>query len=179
VSLTLHGIGVSKGIAIGKVYILEHEQIEIIEYCVPKQHLDLEIKRFQQALDLARKQLQKIRDHTPKLRTVDIAAFIEAHIMMLEDSMLSTAPIELIRKFQCNAEWALQKQCDSVVQVFAEMEDPYLSARKTDVQQVVARVQRILRGHTDTPVEMASEHFVNAIVVAEDLSPADCNTTAF
>ncbi len=172
-SLTLHGIGVSKGIAIGKVYILEHEQIEIIEYCVPKPHIDLEIKRFQQALDLARKQLQKIRDHTPKLRTVDIAAFIEAHIMMLEDSMLSTAPIELIRKFQCNAEWALQKQCDSVVQVFAEMEDPYLSARKTDVQQVVARVQRILRGHTDTPVEMASEHFVNAIVVAEDLSPAD------
>lgn len=172
-SLTLHGIGVSKGIAIGKVYILEHESIEITEYCVPKPHIDLEIKRFQQALDLARKQLQKIRDHTPKPQTVDIAAFIEAHIMMLEDSMLSTAPIELIKEFQCNAEWALQKQCDSVVQVFAEMEDPYLSARKIDVQQVVARVQRILRGYTDTPVEMASEHFANAIVVAEDLSPAD------
>jgi phosphotransferase system enzyme I (PtsI) len=104
---------------------------------------------------------------------VDIAAFIEVHLMMLDDSMLTIAPIELIRVHQCNAEWALKMQCSSIVQVFEQMDDPYLSARKNDIEQVVARVQRILRGFIQSPAEMGEEYFNNAIVLAEDLSPAD------
>ncbi len=172
-SLTLHGIGASKGIAIGKVHVLNHEDVEITEYCVPKQHLDDEVTRFRNALAIAQEQLRRVRDKTPKNKSVDIAAFIEVHLMMLDDSMLTIAPIELIRTHQCNAEWALKTQCSSIVQVFEQMDDPYLSARKNDIEQVVARVQRILRGFIQSPAEMGEEYFNHAIVLAEDLSPAD------
>jgi len=171
VSLTIHGIGVSKGVAIGKVHIINQEPVEISEYCLPKQHLETEVARFQNALAIGREQLQRLRTQISQKETsVDIDAFIEAHLMMLEDSLLTKAPVELILQHQCNAEWALKLQCDRLVKIFEEMEDPYLSARKHDVEQVVARIQRILRGYTETPEEA---DILNTIVLAEDLSPAD------
>jgi phosphotransferase system enzyme I (PtsI) len=173
VSLTLHGIGVSKGIAIGRVHILNHDEVEITEYCVPKQHIEEEIVRYQKALVIAREQMRRIRDTSLKDNSVDIAAFIDAHLMMLDDSMLTKAPIELIKQLQCNAEWALKTQCENIVHIFEQMEDPYLSARKTDIEQVIARVQRILRGFPEASAEIQEEYFLNAIVLADDLSPAD------
>jgi phosphotransferase system enzyme I (PtsI) len=172
VSLTLHGIGVSKGIAIGKVRIIKHEPVEITEYCLPNYALEEEIARFKNAVAMARQQLQHIRDKTPKDATVDIAAFIDAHLLMLDDSLLTRVPIDLINEHQCNAEWALKMQCDSIVQIFDKMDDPYLSSRKNDIEQVVVRILRILRGCPDTS-ESVGPSLVNAIVLADDLSPAD------
>jgi phosphotransferase system enzyme I (PtsI) len=171
VSLTLHGIGVSKGIAIGQVYVIHHEEVEVSQYTLSKQYIDDEVVRFQNALEIARQQLLHIRDKIPKDTTVDIAAFVEAHLMMLDDSLLTRAPIELIYEHQCNAEWALKLQGDSIISIFEKMEDPYLSARKNDVAQVVTRILRILRGYTEISPEPINLN--NSIVLADDLSPAD------
>jgi len=173
VSFSLHGIGVSKGIAIGKVHIINHDPVEVNEYCVPTLHLDKEVARFENALATARQQLLSIRDRIPKDATVDIAAFIDAHLLMLDDSLLTRVPIDLIHEHQCNAEWALKMQCDSIIQIFEGMEDPYLSARKNDIAQVVTRIQRILHGYTDIEFEPVEAELANTIVLADDLSPAD------
>jgi phosphotransferase system enzyme I (PtsI) len=173
VSLTLHGIGVSKGIAIGKVHIIKHEPVEITEYCLPNYALEEEIARFENAIAMARQQLQHVRDKVPKDATVDIAVFIDAHLLMLEDSLLTRVPIDLINEHQCNAEWALKMQCDSIVQIFDKMDDPYLSSRKNDIEQVVVRIQRILRGSPDTSKSFETSSLVNTIILADDLSPAD------
>jgi len=173
VSFTLHGIGVSKGIAIGQVHIINHDPVEISEYSVSTIHLDEEVARFENAISTAHQQLLQIREKIPKDATVDLAAFIDAHLLMLEDSLLTRVPIDLIYEHQCNAEWALKMQCESIVQIFDKMEDPYLSARKHDIVQVVTRIQRILRGYTDLPFEPAQAELTNTIVLADDLSPAD------
>ncbi len=170
-SFILHGLGVSKGITIGRVHIIRHDQVEVSEYTLSKQSLDEEINRFEAALEIARQQLLHIRDKAPKDTAVDIAAIIEAHLLMLDDSLLTRSPIELILQHQCNAEWALKLQCESIVQIFDSMDDPYLSARKSDVEQVVMRIQRILRGYTETSFE--PESMANTIILADDLSPAD------
>jgi phosphotransferase system enzyme I (PtsI) len=173
VSFTLHGIGVSKGIAIGQVYIINHDPVEISEYSISTIHLDEEVARFENAISTARQQLLHIRDKIPTDATVDLAAFIDANLLMLEDSLLTRVPIDLIYEHQCNAEWALKMQCESIVHIFDKMEDPYLSARKHDIVQVVTRIQRILRGYVDIPFEPAEAELTNTIVFADDLSPAD------
>lgn len=172
-SIALHGVGVSKGIAIGKVHLVDHMQIEVGEYNLPHQHLDGEVQRFQAALELAKIQLRHIRDNVPRNVETDVTAFIDTHLLMLEDGLLAEAPIKLIYEHQCNAEWALKLQCDNLVNIFDEMEDPYLRSRKHDVEQVVSRVQRILRGYTDMPSSPVEASYTNAIVVADNLSPAD------
>ncbi|WP_353572647.1 phosphoenolpyruvate--protein phosphotransferase [Candidatus Albibeggiatoa sp. nov. BB20] len=169
-SFTLQGIGVSKGIAIGKIHIIDHDTIEVNEYTLSKQSLDDEVARFENALVIARLQLEKIQQNVPKTAPEDVVTFIETHLLMLNDSLLVDAPINFIREKQCNAEWALKLQCDYLVKVFDEMDDPYISSRKRDVEQVVSRIQHILRGHTELP---SSSDVSNAIVVADDLTPAD------
>ena len=179
-SLVLHGLGVSKGIAIGPVHILR-PHIEISEYCIAKQNIKTEIERFKAALETARAQLQDIRDQIPliystrKHHSTDIVSFIDPHMMMLDDSMLTQAPIDIIQKEQCNAEWALKIQRDRLVDVFEAMDNAYLRSRKTDIDQVINRIQScLLNQHLPQSQQtQASRPPIGSIVLADDLSPAD------
>ncbi|HRC71148.1 MAG TPA: phosphoenolpyruvate--protein phosphotransferase [Candidatus Competibacter sp.] len=176
---SLHGIGVSRGYAIGRTYLLQRNQPEITEYTIPDAIVEDEVQRFLNGLDLARQQLREIRTRVPPSASNDISAFIDTHLLMLGDVSLTEAPVNLIRSLKCNAEWALKVQRDLLVQVFEEMDDPYLRTRKDDVEHVVRRVQRILV--TDDPAylteadysELANSRLEGRIVVADDLTPAD------
>jgi phosphotransferase system enzyme I (PtsI) len=73
----------------------------------------------------------------------------------------------------------LKIQRDLLIQVFEQMDDPYLRTRKDDVDHVVRRVQRILV--TDDPAylndpdyaELASSRLEGRVIIADDLTPAD------
>ncbi|MBI2779003.1 MAG: phosphoenolpyruvate--protein phosphotransferase [Gammaproteobacteria bacterium] len=171
--LTLTGVGVSRGIAIGNAYLLQPESPEITEYALPKHLIAEEVARFKAALDTARQQLSAIRKQIPRGTPADIAAFIETHVLMLEDSALADAPVKLIKTRQCNAEWALKQQRDILVSVFEAMDDPYLRTRKDDVDHVVNRIQRILLNQPAHPLEFSDGRLKGVIVVTGDISPAD------
>lgn len=171
--LSLHGIGVSRGYAIGKAFILQRNQPEIVEYAIPPALIEDEVQRFLKALGTAKQQLRDIRSRIPIAAPADISSFIDTHLLMLEDSTLTEAPIKLIRTQQCNAEWALKIQRDLVVQVFDEMNDSYLRTRKDDVDHVVRRIQRSLLADEPGVADMSSNRLEGRIVVADDLTPAD------
>ena len=173
-STTIPGTGVSRGIAIGPVHRLDVGDIEVHESAIPRNLIEDEVARFRRAVRVARQQLKAIRNSIPETTRADIADFIDTHLLMLEDSMLTAAPVELIRERQCNAEWALKSQRDALAAVFDEMDDPYLRTRKDDVDHVVNRIQRILiseQMHTTEPQD--HEVLRGAIVVAHDLTPAE------
>jgi len=171
-TLSLSGIGVSRDVAIGKVHILERGQPEVPEYSIPRRHIEEEVRRLHRALDTARHQLKDIRSRIPESTRADIAAFIDTYLLMLEDSTLTTAPEELIRDQQCNAEWAMKQQRDVLARVFDEMDDAYLRTRKDDVAHVVNRVLRILLKQ-DTQPHDGSLSLKGCIIIADDLTPAD------
>lgn len=171
--LSLSGIAVSRGIAIGKARIQQHGQLDIVEYVLPQAYIDEEVRRFEHAVAAARRQLKTLRAQIPAETPHDIAAFIDTHLLMLEDSMLSRAPIELIRQHRCNAEWALKLQQDALVQVFDAMDDPYLKTRRDDVEHVVHRIQQILLQEEHPPAAIESDQDEARIVLAVDLSPSD------
>ncbi len=169
-SLLLSGIGVSRGIAIGKAHFMRGS-IEVVELAIPKHLLEEEIARFRAAVDFARSQLRDLHAQIPTGTSVDISSFIETHLLMLNDATLCDIPVELIRELHCNAEWALKLQRDALVRVFEEMDDPYLRTRRDDVDHVVNRILRILleqdQPGNDTPA------LAGAVVLADDLTPAE------
>ena len=172
-SLALSGIGVSRGVAIGKAHIIVRGSLEVLESAIPHELIEDEIARFLRAVDAARLQLKNLRDRIPQNTRVDIAAFIDTHLLMLDDATLVTTPVDLIRELGCNAEWALKLQRDAVVDVFEQMDDAYLRTRRDDVDHVINRVQRILMddgGDADQDVAIPLE---GAIVLAYDLTPAE------
>jgi phosphotransferase system enzyme I (PtsI) len=172
-SVTITGTGVSQGIAIGNVHRLEWGEVEVHEAAIPKDLVEGEVARFHSAVRAARQQLKAIRNGIPADTPADITDFIDTHLLMLEDSLLIAAPVELIRRNLCNAEWALKSQRDALAQVFDQMDDPYLRTRKDDVDHIVTRIQRILLGEDTHAGPQDNDQLRGAIVLAHDLTPAE------
>src|SRR5574340_507782 len=171
-SFTLHGVGVSGGIAIGYAQLVSHAILEVAHYVVPKQGVAAELKRFDAAINATREELNALIAHVPANAPAEFSAFLNMHLMILNDATLSRAPKQLIETQQCNAEWALKQQMESLLVQFEEIEDSYLRERKADVVQVVERVLKSLLGHPSyAAAPVSPEH--SSILVAHDLSPAD------
>jgi len=172
-TVALHGMGVSRGIAIGKAHIMETNQLVIPEYKIRKRDIENETSRLNDAVTIAKQQLREIRDHIPSATSADIASFIDTNLLMLEDIALTQEAVRLIQEMNYNAEWALKIQRDALVNVFEEMDDAYLSTRRDDVDHVVNRIQRVLLHQTPLRHESPNSRLKGYIILAEDLTPAD------
>lgn len=172
-SLLLTGIGTSRGIVVGHGHVLDGDSLEILEYTVPQAEVDNEVARYHDARNTAKTQLREVRERIPEGAPAEISAFIDTHLLMLDDETLSEAISDIIQEKHCNAEWALKLQRDRLVAIFDEMEDPYLKTRRDDVDHVVQRVQRLLLQGEELWDDSRDPAGANPIMIAEDLSPAD------
>ena len=171
-TFTVHGISASKGIAIGRVRTVDRGRPEATERTLDPSRIEAEVRRFRRAVHAARGELRAVKARIPEGTPKEIAAFIDTHLLMLEDEAISRAPITYIRETRCNAEWALKLERDALVAVFDAMDDPYLRTRKDDVEHVVNRVQIHLQGkrRKEPP---PGETVAGRIIHADDLTPAD------
>ena len=170
-SFTMHGVGVSSGIAIGHAHLVSHALLEVAHYQIPKSAVAQEIARFEQAVETVRQDLENIRSQLPVSAPAELSAFVSTHLMILADKTLSEEPKNIIRAELCNAEWAVKQRMEDVVAQFEQIEDEYLRERKQDVVQVVERIIKALLGHPSQAPLKPQESAI--ILVAHDLSPAD------
>ncbi len=169
-TLMFNGIGVSKGFAIGEAHVLHRNQVDVTARKLTKKQIPAECRRLRRAIKIAKADLLTARDNIPKDAPSDISAFIETHILMLDDGLLSDTPIDIIKAEHCNAEAALQQQREAMAKVFGSMEDEYLATRIDDVNHVIDAVLRAL----DTGEEASTtDSWKGQIVIADDLTPAD------
>ena len=171
-SFTIHGIGVSGGIAIGHAQLVSHAQLEVAHYEIPKSRIPEEKARFDAAIVTARAELASLAQHIPVGAPAEFEAFLNLHLMIIDDPTLSEAPKQLIETRQCNAEWALKLQMEALIEQFERIEDGYLRDRKSDVIQAVERVLKALMGRPGQLLDRSTPE-ENSILVAHDLSPAD------
>ncbi|EIC22206.1 phosphoenolpyruvate--protein phosphotransferase [Thiorhodovibrio frisius] len=164
------GVAGARKLAVGRAYLLKQEPSFSSE---PVEHPDAELRRLDAALDAARRHLERIRQQIPADTPTHIAEFIDTHLLMLTDSALVDATRDLIRDQNLNAGWALKLQRDTLVQVFDEMDDPYLRTRRDDVEHVVRQIQVFLSGVEQVNPDLATDNVEGAVVVADDLTPAD------
>lgn len=172
-SFTIHGIGVSGGIAIGRAHLVSHTKLEVAHYEVPPEQVADEVVRFNLAVATVRGELDHLRGAVPAGAPAEFAAFIDLHLMILNDSTLSGIPRDIIETEHCNAEWALKMQTDELLQQFDAIEDNYLRERRADVIQVAQRVMKALSGQPGYLPPPAGDSEENLVLVAHDLSPAD------
>ncbi len=173
-SFTLHGLGVSGGIAIGRALLMSHATLEVAHLTIAPRMVDKEIARFEKAVAAVQDELATMKEATEHA-PAELAAFIDLHAMFLVDPELVEVPKQLIRERRCNAEWALVQQMEHLVEQFEQFDDPYLKERKFDVVQVVERVVKELMGHVGRNLLRTAKGVTEEmlVVVAHDLSPAD------
>ena len=135
-SFTLHGIPVSRGIAIGRAHLLAPAALDVKHYLIAEEQVEAEVQRLQKAIATVHKELQTIWNELPKDSPAELGAFIDVHALILSDPMIAEVPLDIIRARYYNAEWALVTQIDELSAQFDEIEDAYLRERKADIQQV-------------------------------------------
>ncbi|WP_322103668.1 phosphoenolpyruvate--protein phosphotransferase [Paraburkholderia sp. J41] len=167
---TLHGIPVSRGIAIGRAYLIAPAALDVDHYLIEHAQIDGEIDRFRAALAVVGQELDTLRADLAADAPSEMGAFIGVHLMILNDVMLVQETIDLIRTRRFNVEWALTEQLERLTRHFDDVEDEYLRERKADIEQVVERVLKALAGASPTVLHGSCDEM---IVVAHDIAPAD------
>ena len=150
---------------------MAHGVDQVSHYAIASSDIEQEIARFDSAVATVRNELESLKQNSLSGAPEELNAFLNLHLMLLNDETLSVAPRDLIHQQQCNAEWALKQQADTLLDQFEAIEDAYLRERRADVMQVVERVLKVLLGHPGPSQQEVDGN--GRILVARDLSPAD------
>jgi phosphoenolpyruvate-protein phosphotransferase (PTS system enzyme I) len=172
VCFTMHGIGVSGGIAIGHAHLFEGMSAEVDHYEITGLDVIREQRRYDRAVKEVRDELDELAESVRHSAAAELAPFVNVHMLLLDDAAFKDAPRDIIREQHANAEWALRIQLDELLAQFADIEDPYLKEREDDVRQVAERILGALAG-TKRRIAIKPVLADASILVARDLSPAD------
>jgi len=170
--LVFEGLGVSPGIAVGPVHVVEGGSVHVPEYRIEPDQIEAERTRFSTAVNKAQKQLVKLKaksTNLPGTAAEEIGFLLDAHLQMLTGSRVVRGVEKLIEE-GLNAEAAVQAEISKVAQDFAALDDAYLAARAQDIREVG---DRLIRNLTQTPYEAFSHLTPGSIIVGEELTPAD------
>ena len=177
-TFALHGISVSKGIAIGKAVLISRAALEVSHHLVEPGKEEAEAQKLLDAFAQVRLELEQLRQGLSKDAPQEMAAFLDVHAMILADPALAEKPIKLIRTQRLNAAWALTTELNDLLEQFADIEDVYLKERANDIRQVAERVVKALNAQkkdvlNDSDFLPASDIGVDSIIVAHDIAPHD------
>jgi phosphotransferase system enzyme I (PtsI) len=172
---TLTGIGVSRGIAIGRAHRLAPSELDVRQYQIERKDVLHEVARLNNAFSLVRAELDGLRRNVALDAPGEVGAFLDLHRLILDDAMLSDAPRDLVRQKLINAEWALTIQLEQVCRQFEAIDDEYFRSRSEDVRQVVERVLKALAGGATATVPSVRKPAdgERLVLIAHDLAPAD------
>jgi phosphoenolpyruvate-protein phosphotransferase (PTS system enzyme I) len=171
--IRLDGMGVARGIAIGTVYLHDAGAISVREHRIPASQIEAESARFAEAAGRAVRQVAQLQDKARELggsAGEELGYLLDAYQQMLQGSRLVRGVERRIQADRINAEAAVQQEINHIVRGFEAMEDTYLAARVTDIRDVG---RRLLRNLTNTPYRPFSALPRNAVILADELTPAD------
>jgi len=162
------GLGVSEGIAIGRVLRMHSGTKYVYRSRLDAAEIDRELRRFRAALRLARRQLTAVRERAARDLGQDQAYVFDAHLLLLEDEKLLGDVEKQISQEHANAEWAVRVVGDHLVTMYSEIEDAYLRERESDIEDVVQRLLVALSGERRPRRKLSKD----AVIVSQDLLPS-------
>ncbi|GIO26351.1 phosphoenolpyruvate--protein phosphotransferase [Ornithinibacillus bavariensis] len=164
----IQGIAASSGIAIAKAYQLVTPDLS---YTVKEiDNPDNEIQRLEQALEVSKQELEKIKAHTLKELGEEHAEIFSAHLLVLSDPELINPIKDKINNDKTMAEAALEDVANMFIGMFESMDNEYMRERAADIRDVTKRVMAHLLGVSFPNPALIDEE---VIVIANDLTPSD------
>lgn len=165
----LNGAAASPGFGRGKAYLLRPR----MDLSAVKKELaknpQRESERFRAAVEKGIAQIDELKKRMSRFISREEGALFDVHRLILEDPTIIEQIEAKIRKERVAAEYAVSHVFEQHLQSFSQMEDEYLKERAADVRDVAQRLLENLSGIKEEMLVVPQD----AILVAEDLSPAD------
>lgn len=158
------GKGVSKGIGIGHTKVLNNEEVKLTDFKVDDK--ENELNYFRKCLNNVIEDTKKVIE---KLSGTE-ADIMNAYLMILQDPTLTAETERLIQEEGYNAGYAAKVGFETVEEVFKNMDDEYMSARASDIEDMKQRVVNKIINKAEIDLSNLPE---NTVLVGKDLSTSD------
>ncbi|MGL5722394.1 MAG: phosphoenolpyruvate--protein phosphotransferase [Brevinema sp.] len=168
--MLIQGIPACPGIVSGKIFVLSAPEITVNQRPIDPSQVDSEIQSFHRGRELAKAQLENIRNITAKNIGEEEAAIFEGHLEILLDEEVENEIVSLIRESLASADFAAQQVAETYISTFEAMEDEYMKARAADMKDIF---RRLVANILNTPLPSLAEIDEPVIVAATDLTPSD------
>ena len=163
----LKGIIASNGVAIGKLFLFNKEELVIDKLSIQDGEKEDNIKKVDQAIDAYFKDLDFKENNEDNEEVLNI---VRAHKELLQDPYFSDTIKEKIQNENKNAELATSETVEQMVMVMSALDDEYLKERADDYKdigfQVLCKIKNIV------PKDL-SKLDDECIVISKELTPSD------
>ena len=186
-TFAVHGLPVARGVAIGRAVIVASSRVDVAHYFIEPHQVEAEVMRVRTARNAVVEEIQRLQEDMPRDAPPELTALLDVHLMLLQDKEMENGVKHWVSERLYNAEWALTTQLEVIARQFDEMEDEYLRERKADLEQVVERILRHMKGaalpvvaeprrpRSERQQDLLLDDTVDVplVLIAHDLSPAD------
>ena len=165
----ISGIGVSPGIVVGRVFVLDDEKRRIRADPSRPPTVKKQLERLETAVDLSACELERVREQAEQDMGHDAAQIFSFHIGMLRDRVLLDAIESMITAELVTAEHAVDAVLNQWADRFRAMPDSAFTTKVNDITDIADRVLVHLVGEHGTSLAEIED---GAIVVAAELTPS-------
>lgn len=160
----IRGKGISDGIGLGKAVILKNEAVKPEKIRI--EDVALEKEFFYKAIHAVEAETEELIN---KLSGTE-KDIMQAYLMILQDPTLVQETVKIIEQEKCNAAYATEIGFNTIIQMFEEMDDPYMAARSSDIADMKKKVLYKILNIEEINLSKLPE---NTILVTKELATSD------
>lgn len=170
------GIPVSPGIVVAPIYDLTETPAEAPRRAIDAGLVEAERLRLNEAATFSRKQVSKLKTRLsvlPEEAQEELAPLLDAYILMLGNSRLLRNARKRIGDELLSAETAVADEAEAIAAAILAARDDDKSGLNRRAYEVREIGRRLVRNLTATPFRSLKEVPSGAILVTDELTPAD------
>jgi phosphotransferase system enzyme I (PtsI) len=172
-SLSLTGIPVSPGIAIGRAVLWVSREDSSPKRSLEPEEIETEIERFRRAAESAAREIESTARHVKESLGAEYAGIFQAHALFLKDRTF-LGPIERrIAHEKVNAEWAVTETTADLSARFRSLPDENFAHHGADIDDVARILKKHLGGEEYSRLRMEDLAGEAIVLVADELAPSD------
>jgi phosphotransferase system enzyme I (PtsI) len=172
----VEGLAVSSGIAIGIVYDTTEAPAETPRRAIGADEIEGEKQRLATAVAASRKQVAKLKARLavlPEEAQEELEPLLDAYALMLGESRLLRGARKRIAEGLLCAEAAVEDEAEAIAALILAAKDDDKAGLKRRAAEVREIARRLTRNLTARPFRSLKDIPQGAILVAEELTPAD------
>ncbi len=170
------GIAVSPGVAIGAIFDTTEPPAEAPRRDIKPEQVEAERERLNAAAATARKQVTKLKTRLsvlPEEAQEELAPLLDAYILMLGNSRLLRGARKRIGDLLLAPETAVLDEAEEIAATILALKDDDKAGLLRRAAEVREIGRRLIRTLTATPFRSLKDVPPGAILIAEEITPAD------
>ena len=157
------GAAISNGIAIGRALVICRDKISVKGYKI--QDTNTEIEKLHTAVSHTSKLLDQMQ-----LLSKTYKELYDVYKLLLTDESFIGKAVSIIEEEKVNAEYALKKVTDNLMNKLSLSDNEYFQARMHDIKDIYMRLVRYMSNIVVENIEEADE---NSILIFSDFTVSD------